>query len=58
VADRLKTLRPQMFVLYMSGYTNNAIVHHGVLNEGVNFIEKPFSTAALARRVREVLDAG
>jgi two-component system cell cycle sensor histidine kinase/response regulator CckA len=57
VADRLKTLRPQMFVLYMSGYTNNAIVHRGVLNEGVNFIEKPFSTAALARRVREVLDA-
>ena len=57
VADRLKTLRPQMLVLYMSGYINNAIVHDGVLNEGVNFVEKPFSTAALARKVREVLDA-
>jgi two-component system cell cycle sensor histidine kinase/response regulator CckA len=56
VADRLKTLRPQMLVLYMSGYTDDAIVHHGVLNEGVNFIEKPFATAALARKVREVLD--
>jgi FixJ family two-component response regulator len=58
VADRLTPLRPQMLVLYMSGYTEDAIVQHGVLNEGVNFIEKPFAPSALARKVLEVLDAG
>jgi len=58
VADRLMTLRPQMLVLYMSGYTEDAIVHRGVLNAGVNFISKPFGTMALIRKVRELLDAG
>lgn len=57
LADRLAQLRPEMKVLYMSGYTDNAILHQGVLDEGANFIQKPFPTDALARKVREVLDA-
>jgi PAS domain S-box-containing protein len=57
VADRLVSLRPEMKVLFMSGYTDEAIVHHGVLDPGVKFIQKPFSLAALCKRVREVLDA-
>ncbi|HEY1957261.1 MAG TPA: response regulator [Polyangiaceae bacterium] len=56
LADRLAVLRPATKVLYMSGYTEHAIVHHGVLEPGVQFIEKPIVPDALARRVREVLD--
>lgn len=57
LATRLTRLHPEMKVLYMSGYTDNNIAHRGVLDEGENFIQKPFSTDALARKVREILDA-
>jgi CheY-like chemotaxis protein len=56
LAKRLKAFHPEMKVLYMSGYTDNAIVHHGVLEKGVNYIQKPFTIERLARKVKEVLD--
>jgi len=48
---------PQMKRLFMSGYTADVIAHHGVLDEGVHFIQKPFSLSAMAAKVREVLDS-
>ena len=56
LADRLQAANPKMRVIYMSGYTTDAIMHHGVLREGIDFIEKPFSEEALMRKLREVLD--
>ena len=58
LADRLTGLRPDVRVLYFSGYTDDAIVRHGVLEEGIAYLEKPFTPDQLARKVREVLDAG
>jgi len=56
LARQLEKTRPQTKVLYVSGYTDDAIVHHGMLEPGLNFLQKPFTPAALARKVREVLD--
>ena len=57
LAQRLQPLRPDMRVVYMSGYTDDAIVRHGVLGAGMAFLSKPFTPDALAAKVREVLDA-
>ena len=57
VADRLRARRPGLRVLYISGYTETAIVHDGQLDPGVEFLAKPFRPVDLANRVREVLDA-
>src|SRR5258705_5421613 len=56
LAERAASIKPDTKVLFMSGYTNDAIVRHGVLDSGTWFIQKPFAADALAARVREVLD--
>jgi CheY-like chemotaxis protein len=57
LAERAGEVRSGMKVLYTSGYTDDAIVHHGVLDEGTAFIGKPFTAAELLRKIREVLDS-
>jgi nitrogen-specific signal transduction histidine kinase len=56
LADRVATIRPEIKVLYMSGYTDNTISHHGILEEGIDYIQKPFTVEGMARKIREVLD--
>ncbi len=57
LAERLASLRPGVKVLYISGYTGNAIVNNGVLGPGVAFVQKPFTGSDLVRKVREMLDS-
>ncbi len=57
LADALRVRRPEVKVLYTTGYTRNAVVHNGVLDEGVAFLPKPFSVEELAVKLRSVLDA-
>lgn len=53
----MSKLLPTLKVLYMSGYTDDAIVHHGVLEAGISFYQKPVTPQALLQRVRDVLEA-
>ncbi|MGE5645155.1 MAG: PAS domain S-box protein [Acidobacteriota bacterium] len=56
LADRAAEIRPELRVLYMSGYTDNVVVHHGVTARDAQFLQKPFAPKLLARKVRDLLD--
>jgi FixJ family two-component response regulator len=55
LARRLTEVRPTISVLYMSGYTDEAIIHHGVLAANIAYLQKPFTPQTLAKKVREAL---
>src|SRR5204862_8156277 len=57
VADRVAAARPGLRVLYMSGYSDDVVTRHGVLDEGVAFLQKPFGPDELARKLRDLLDS-
>jgi len=56
LSERIAAIQPSTKVLFMSGYTNDSVVNHGILDGGTRFIQKPFTLESLARRVREALD--
>jgi two-component system cell cycle sensor histidine kinase/response regulator CckA len=56
LSRQLFETRPELRIVYMSGYTEDSIVHHGVLDPGIDFLHKPFSSDSLGRKLREVLD--
>jgi DNA-binding NtrC family response regulator len=56
LAKELSAKYPALKILYMSGYTDNAIVHYGILEPGIEFIQKPFSPASLTWKIRRILD--
>lgn len=58
LVEEAQRRRPDLKVLFTSGYTSNAIVHHGRLDEGVDLLSKPYKRADLARKLREVLERG
>ena len=57
LAKKIKQIRPTVRVLYISGYTDEAVLQQGVLTSQVTFLQKPFTAEALVRKVQEVLDA-
>jgi DNA-binding NarL/FixJ family response regulator len=58
IAERLASLRPEMKVLFMSGYTDDAVLQHGILDSGVAYLQKPLTPTSLTRKVRQVLRGG
>ena len=58
LSDLARAKRPDLKVLYTTGYTRNAVVHNGMLDAGVAFLPKPFTVAQLAIKIRDVLDGG
>jgi two-component SAPR family response regulator len=58
LADQAREARPDLKVLYTTGYTRNAVVHNGVVDADVSLVAKPFTVEQLARKVRQILDGG